>query len=168
MTVQIIENTIQTWAREPTKAIGRPSVKARSDGSAVEIESGSFQLRADLPVSLGGTNLSPSPTALLLAALAGCAVAFVKDTLAPQLGVLVNSVQATAVCETDSRGLLGIEGVAPDLSNLSLELTIESPDGDEAVQRLVAVWKERCPIYLALTKPLSLTVSSRVLDWYQA
>ncbi|HVM14705.1 MAG TPA: OsmC family protein, partial [Egibacteraceae bacterium] len=74
--------------------------------------------RADLPPPLGGTNEAPSPTALLLGALAGCAVVFIRDTLAPQLGVRVTDVAATVKCETDARGLLGLEGAEPDLRNL--------------------------------------------------
>ena len=51
------------------------------------MEHGSFSWHTDMPVPLGGTNEALSPTALLLSALAGCAVVFIPDTLAPQLGV---------------------------------------------------------------------------------
>jgi uncharacterized OsmC-like protein len=59
------------------------------------MEHGSFSWRTDLPVPLGGANEAPSPTALLLSALAGCAVVFIRDTLAPQLGVTVVNVRPT-------------------------------------------------------------------------
>ena len=42
------------------------------------MEHGSFSWRTDMPVSLGETNEAPSPTALLLSALAGCAVVFIR------------------------------------------------------------------------------------------
>lgn len=58
------------------------------------LEAGSFSWRADLPPTLGGTNQAPSPTALLLGALAGCAVVFIRDTLSLQLGVPVERVEA--------------------------------------------------------------------------
>jgi hypothetical protein len=51
------------------------------------MEHGSFSWHTDMPVPLCGTNEAPSPTALLLSALAGYAVVFIRDTLAPQLGV---------------------------------------------------------------------------------
>ena len=96
-------------------------------------------------------------------ALAGCAVVFIRDTLGPQLGVRVESVEASARCETDARGLLGIDGAAPDLQNVHLDIRIESPDEDSEVERLFAVWKERCPIYLALIKPTGVTVDMQTV-----
>lgn len=168
MTSQTIESTIQTWTREPARAFSRPAVQARSQCSRAVIESGSFTWTADLPPSLGGKNEAPSPTALMLSALAGCAVTFIKDTLAPQLGVRVYNVNATASCEADARGLLAMDGIEPDLGNVQLDLRIESPDGADAVGRLVGVWKERCPVLLALLKPVNVEVKASVVDWYGA
>ena len=101
-----IEETVRLWQAEPDKAKGKPTVIARAEGSKAVMEHGSFSWRTDMPVPLGGTNEAPSPTALLLSALAGCAVVFIRDTLAPQLGVTVDAIEATAQCETDARGLL--------------------------------------------------------------
>ncbi len=161
MNVETIAATVDAWTKEPAKALGTPVVTARAEGSQAVIQAGPFTWRADLPPPLGGSNEAPSPTALLLSALAGCAVVFVRDTLAPQLGVRVTDVAATVKCETDARGLLGLEGADPDLRNLSLDVTVESPDGDEAVRRIAEVWQERCPIYLALVKPGDVAVQFR-------
>ena len=113
-----IEETVRLWQAQPDKAKGKPTVVARAEGSKAVMEHGSFSWRTDMPASLGGTNEAPSPTVLLLSALAGCAVVFIRDTLAPQLGVTLDAVEATAECATDARGLLGMSGVAPDLSNI--------------------------------------------------
>jgi hypothetical protein len=95
--------------------------------------------------------------------LAGCAVAFMADTLAPQLDVRLDEVSATARGSFDFRGLLAIDGVAPDLSELELEISLISPDPQDRLDALYAAFLERCPIYLALTKPMDvatrLTVS---------
>ena len=161
MNEQAIEATIDAWTKEPAKALGTPVVTARAEDTQAVIQAGPFTWRADLPPALGGTNEAPSPTALLLGALAGCAVVFIRDTLAPQLGVPVDDVVATVKCETDARGLLGMQGAEPDLQNLSLDVTVDSPDGDEAVRKIAEVWQERCPIYLALLKPTSVAVQFR-------
>jgi len=161
MNAETIEATIQAWTKEPEKALGAPAVTARADGSQAVIQAGPFTWRADLPPALGGTNEAPSPTALLLGALAGCAVVFVRDTLAPLLGVRVDAVEAAVRCETDARGLLGIDDAEPDLRKLSLEVTVQSPDGDAGVDKIAEVWRQRCPIYLALVKPTDVAVQFR-------
>jgi uncharacterized OsmC-like protein len=87
--------------------------------------------------------------------LAGCAVVFIRDTLAPQLGVTVDAIEATAQCETDARGLLGMDSVAPDVRNVGLTIAIQSR---KTRMRFVG-WQERCPVYLALTKALPVATS---------
>jgi uncharacterized OsmC-like protein len=159
MNPETIQTTIENWTDEPESARGTPTVTARAEGAEAAIRSGSFAWRADLPPALGGTNQSPSPTVLLLSALAGCAVVFVRDTLAPQLGVRVTSVEATVKCDTDGRGLLGMLGAQPDLRNIRLDVTVETPEGEVAVEQIADLWLERCPIYLALMKPNDIAVS---------
>lgn len=161
MKTEIIEATIDTWTKEPEKALGSPVVTARAEDSQAVIQAGPFTWRADLPAALGGSNEAPSPTALLLSALAGCAVVFVRDTLAPQLGIRVDAVGATVRCETDARGLLGLAGTEPDLRHMSLEVSVKSPDGQDAVNRIADVWRQRCPIYLALMKPTDVALTFR-------
>lgn len=120
------------------------------------MEAGPFSWQTDLPPPLGGENKAASPTALLLGALSGCAVVFIRDTLAPQLGVRVDSVEAEVRCKADFRGLLGMSGAVPDLQDLEVAIRIQSPDSEDKVQGLYQAWLERCPVYLALTKPLAV------------
>ena len=96
-----------------------------------------------------------------MSALAGCAVVFIRDTLAPQLGVTVDAIEARAECVTDARGLLGINAVAPDLSSISLTI-IQSSESEDAVARVYQAWQERCPVYLALTKALSVATTLEI------
>ncbi len=159
MNPTLIQETVRAWRAEPDKAKGKPTVKSRSDGPQAVLEFGSFSWRADLPAPLGGTNQAPPPTALLLSALAGCAVVFIRDTLAPQLGLHLEGVSATAQCEADNRGLLGLDGAAPDLRSFQLAVQIESREPEAKVHELWRVWQERCPIYLALVKPQSVSLS---------
>lgn len=110
-------------------------------GVQAVIETGAFSWRTDLPGPLGGENEAASPTALLSSALAGCAAVFIRDTLAPQLGVRVDSVEAAAQCQADARGLLGMPGAAPDLQDFELNITIQSPDPQEKVQEPYRTWQ---------------------------
>jgi uncharacterized OsmC-like protein len=156
MNAEVIKQSVQLWTHEPEKARVSPVVKARTDGAQAVVEAGPFSWRTDVPPTLGGENKAPSPTALLLGALGGCAAVFIRDTLAPQLGVRVDSVHAEVKCQADFRGLLAMPGARPDLENLEITVQIQSPDSDEKVQALYRAWLERCPVYLALTKPVTV------------
>ncbi len=159
MQAETIRKTVRLFEEQPEKAKSKPTVKAHTDGSQAVMEAGPFSWNSDLPEPIGGTNQAPSPTALLLSALAGCAVVFIRDTLAPQLGVRVDAVEATAQCEADARGLLGMAGAEPDLQNIRLAIRVRSPDDESDVQRLYEAWRERCPIYLALTKAMNVSLN---------
>lgn len=157
MRTDVIDATIASWTDAPHLGRSAPTVSARAEGSQAVITAGPFTWRADLPEALGGSNTAPSPTALLLGALAGCAVAFVRDVLAPQLGIVVDGVDATVSCETDARGLLGLEGAEPDLRRLRLDVAVKSPN-PEAIGALAEAWTARCPVLLALIKATAVDV----------
>ncbi|HYX10782.1 MAG TPA: OsmC family protein, partial [Candidatus Acidoferrum sp.] len=110
----------------------------------------------------GGENLAPSPTAYLLGALAGCAVAFLRDTLAPQFGVDIDDVSAVASASSDLRGLLAMDDAAPDLADLALEIRVVTASPDDRTAAMLAAWQDRCPIYLALLKPNTINLTTTV------
>jgi len=160
MTSPLLAETEARFRADPTTARSTPTVTATLANGRARLSAGAFNWDADLPAALGGENLAPSPTAYLLGALAGCAVAFLHDTLAPQFEVAIDDVTAVARCASDARGLLGLEGVAPDLGDLSLEIQLTSSSPDGAVQAMLAAWRERCPIFLALQKPLPVRLTT--------
>ena len=160
MQPETISQTVRLFEEQPEKAQSKPTVKAHTEGSQAVMEAGQFSWRSDLPEPIGGTNQAPSPTTLLLSALAGCAVVFIHDTLAPQLGVRVDAVEATAQCEADGRGLLGMAKAEPDLKNIRLDIRVKSSDDESDVQKVYEAWQERCPIYLALTKAMDVSLNT--------
>lgn len=162
MNPETIQESMRLWQKDPSKAKAKPIVKGYSDGTQVVLETGTFSWRSDLPAVLGGTNAAPSPSAMFLGALAGCAVALIRDTLAPQLGVHLESVEAIVQCDTDFQGLLGVEGAVPDFQNMQITIRIQSSDSEETIKRLYQVWQERCPIYLALTKPVPVNTALEI------
>lgn len=147
---------------DPASGITRPAVTASLLNGHARLSSGPFNWESDLGPAVGGENLAPSPTAYLLGALAGCGAIFLRDTLAPQFGVTLTDVEATASCRADVAGLLGIEGTDPALTEVALTLRITSPDPADRVDRMVAAWRERCPIYLALLRPNRVSLDVQV------
>src|SRR5947207_15561790 len=153
MNATVLAETEARFKADPSTARSKPTVTASLVNGRARLSAGPFNWDADLPLALGGENLAPSPTAYLLGALAGCAVAFLNDTLAPQFGVRIDGVTAVARCASDARGLLGIDDVAPDLGAIELEIQLDSPDPASRTEPMLQAWQDRCPIYLALLKP---------------
>jgi uncharacterized OsmC-like protein len=162
MLATTIRDTESLFRTDPTKAATRPSVTATLANGRARLSAGPFNWDADLPNLLGGENLAPSPTAYLLGALAGCAVAFLRDTLAPQFQVELDDVTAVAKASSDLRGLLAIDGAAPDLRDLSLDIQVVSASPSDRVEAMFAAWRERCPIYLALLNPNAIALTTSV------
>ena len=160
MNTTIISETEARFRADPSTAKSTPTVTATLVNGRARLSAGPFNWDADLPAALGGENLAPSPTAYLLGALAGCAVAFLHDTLAPAFEVQIDDVTAVARASSDARGLLGLDGVAPDLAELALDIKISSPSPQDRVDAMLAAWQERCPIYLALLKPNSISLTA--------
>lgn len=157
MTTQL-EESVQRFTAEPESSRVTSSVSATVAGGSTRLSGGKFNWETDLPPMIGGGNLAPSPTLYLLGALAGCAVAFIKDTLAPQFGLRVDDVRAVASCSSDFGGLLGISGAMPNITGLAVEITIDSPDDEDKIERVKQAWVERCPVYLALLSPNEVSV----------
>ena len=157
-----IADTEARFRADPMAARSAPAVTASLANGRARLSAGPFNWDADLPASLGGENLAPSPTAYLLGALAGCAVAFLRDTLAPRFDVQLDDVTAVARCTSDLRGLLGMDDVAPDLGEIGLEITLSSSSPAAHIEAMLEAWRQRCPIYLALLKPnaVALTVTT--------
>jgi uncharacterized OsmC-like protein len=160
MNATILAETETRFRADPSTAKSTPTVTATLVNGRARLSAGPFNWDADLPAALGGENLAPSPTAYLLGALAGCGVVFLHDTLAPAFDVQIDDVTAIARASSDARGLLGLDGVAPDLGDLALEIKISSPSPKDRVDAMLAAWRERCPIYLALLKPNSIALST--------
>jgi uncharacterized OsmC-like protein len=162
MLATTIGETEALFRTDPAKARTKPTVTATLVNGRARLSAGAFNWDADLPGLIGGENLAPSPTAYLLGALAGCAVAFLRDTLAPQFDVAIDDVTAVASAGSDLRGLLAIDGAAPDLTDLALDIRLTSTSPSDRVDVMLAAWRERCPIYLALLKPNAIELTTSV------
>ena len=148
---------------DPATARSNPTVSATLVNGHARLSAGAFNWDSDLPPAIGGGNLAPSPTAYLLGALAGCGVVFLRDTLAPLFEVELDDVRATASAAADTRGLLGMDGIAPDRADIRIAIEIATSSPAERVDAMLAAWRERCPIYLALSNPNRVEVTTSVM-----
>lgn len=148
-----IQDTYATFSADPEAARTAPAVAATLNNGFARASAGPFNWDIDLPGPLGGGNQAPSPTAYFLGALAGCAVAFVNDTLAPEFDVEIDGITATAGCSADLGGLVGVPDSDPRLRDLRLTVEISSTGPGDRLAALQQAWRERCPIYLAIAEP---------------
>ena len=153
MQPEIIHATEKLYRANPDGARSTPIVRGRLVDGRAELNAGPYTWHSDLPPSLGGTGSAPTPTQYLLGALAGCAVAFIHDTLAPLLGIPIDDLSVVAGCRADARGLLGMAGAIPDLEDIEIEISIATSASGELLESLERTWRARCPIYLAVIKP---------------
>lgn len=158
MHAELINQTIGRFKADPAAGRGAPSATAVLADGRARLSAGAFSWESDLPTSIGGTNAAPSPTAYLLGALAGCGVAFLNDTLAPEFDVTVRGITVVARCKADLAGLVGIEGAHPDLTEIELEIDVDTSDPESKTGPMFEAWQQRCPIYLALRNPNSVAV----------
>jgi uncharacterized OsmC-like protein len=162
MTASVITETAARFRADPSAGRTAPSVTAVLEDGRARLSAGTFTWESDLPASIGGTNTAPSPTAYLLGALAGCGVAFLADTLAPEFGVRIEGISAVARCRADLGGLVGVDGTSSDLTDIVLEIQVQTPDPDSRTGPMFEAWRRRCPIYLALrnASPVELQITA--------
>ena len=158
VTINQVADSVAKMTADPAAGRATPSVTAELANGRARLSSGPFNWDADLGPGVGGGNLAPSPTAYMLGALAGCAVVFLADTLAPLFDVRIDGITATATCTSDAGGLLGIDGRDPALGDIKLSVAVRSPEPAERLEQVFAAWRERCPIYLALLRPNAVSV----------
>jgi uncharacterized OsmC-like protein len=159
VTISRLDESIAKLTADPAAGRAQPSVTAELANGRARLSSGPFNWDADLGPAVGGENLAPSPTAYLLGALAGCAVVFLADTLAPLADVRIDGITATAQCTSDAGGLLGIEGRDPALGDIELSVIVRSPEPAGRLEPVFEAWRERCPIFLALLRPNNVSVA---------
>jgi uncharacterized OsmC-like protein len=153
MQTELMREAIGRFKADRAAGRGAPSVTAVLADGRARLSAGAFSWESDLPTSIGGANAAPSPTAYLLGALAGCGVAFLNDTLAPEFGVTVRGITVVARCKADLAGLVGIEDADPSLTDIELEIEVDTADPESKTGPMFEAWQRRCPIYLALRNP---------------
>ena len=56
----------------------------------------------------------------------------------------------------------GLAGVSPALADVRLEIEVSSSDPVDRVEAMLAAWRERCPIYLALLRANAIDLQAKV------
>jgi uncharacterized OsmC-like protein len=141
VTPRAIKDLHERKARALTRrpAFARATGQARvvlEAGFACAVEDEDRRLTADLPVKDGGDAAGPSPDQLMRASL-GAALAIGYRLWAARLEVPLAAAAVDVTCDYDSRGQLGVDGVAVGWQRLCVEVTITSAAPEADVRRVV-------------------------------
>ena len=128
---------------------GEVVVRGAAGGFAQEITAGSHHLRADEPLSSGGTETGPTPYDLLLAALGSCTsmtiALYARRKQWPLNSVTIRlrhsrvHAEDCAACETHDAKLTVIDR----------DIELDGPLDESQRARLLAI-ANRCPVHLTL------------------
>ena len=104
----------------------------------------------DSPPPLGGPNQELNPLDVLLAALATCGT-FVIETAAKEMDIPLELVSLDAEGDFDPRGVKGMEGVDPRITEFRVKVTVFGPTREQT-ETLINEFKKRCPVYTTLAR----------------
>lgn len=125
---------------------------------AEEKREGPFELTADEPKPLLGTDKGPSATEALLYALASCLnTTFICH--AASEGVTIEKLEMDLEGNIDLRGFLGLsDEVRNGYSDIHVTIRVESDAPREKLEHLCQLAQERSPVFDIVTHEVPVTV----------
>jgi uncharacterized OsmC-like protein len=125
------------------------STLANQAGRAI-VSARGHHIIVDSPPPLGGPNQELNPLDVLLAALATCGT-FVIETAAKEMDIPLELVSLDAEGDFDPRGVKGMEGVDPRITEFRVKVTVFGPTREQT-ETLINEFKKRCPVYTTLAR----------------
>jgi uncharacterized OsmC-like protein len=122
-----------------------------------------FEYEADHPTVLVGDDHGPTPSELLLHALASCLTAAIANIAAAR-GITLTDVCSTVEGEMNLLGVLGLsETVRNGYERIRVSFTITGDAPPDALQAVVELARQRSPVFDVLTNgvPVSVVMDSR-------
>ncbi|MCD6323720.1 MAG: OsmC family protein [Desulfurococcales archaeon] len=126
--------------------IKRAVIKAElREGFKVISRAGSHTIVQDLPKTAGGGDEGPSPTEVLLAALAGC-IGVVARFHAPKFGIKLEGLEIEVTGEYDVRGFMG-EAVKPGFTSIKAKVKVKAEGASrDVISEFMKFVEAHCPI----------------------
>lgn len=117
-----------------------------------------FQIMADHPSAMQGTDKAPNAMTYLLHAMAGCITASIMAH-ATARGIRVETVQSRFVGNIDLRGFLGLsDDVRCGFESIGVEIRIEGDADAETLRDLVDYARSRSPAFDVVTNGVPVDV----------
>lgn len=125
----------------------------------MDIRTGEHTFKVDEPVTLGGTDVGPSPFQYALGALASC-LGITYCYWGAQLGISFDKLTVRVEGDADIRGFLGFEDtVRPGFSAVRASVSVTGPESDERYAELAAAAERHCPMLDVFRNPVPVTIT---------
>jgi uncharacterized OsmC-like protein len=163
-----LQETVAAVTDDPSKALVRFAVATRWTGQttsrstvsgyelAGEPIARAFEIAADEPVELLGTDTAPNPQELLMAAVNACmTVGYVAG--ASIRGIALDRLEIETTGQLDLRGFLGLgDGVAPGYERIDYTVRIAGNGTREQFEDIHRTVMQTSPNYFNLARPVRM------------
>ena len=119
-----------------------------------------FTVVSDEPRSVGGNETAPPPSSIFVASI-GFAENVIFARQAALLGVDFDSMETRVEAQWDRKGMFGIGGADPSITDLYIETRVKSGAAPAEVAELLRLTNKRCPMTTTVAK--SATVRRKLL-----
>jgi putative redox protein len=136
-------------------------VETSADSHLVEdfrshVKTRGFEVILDQPENMGGSDLGPRPSELLLAALAACHEVTYR-LYADAMDIDLQDIAVSVTGVSDARGFFAVDDtVDAGFSEVYGEIKIVSDASDDDLERLRQAVNRHCPVLDDLRKPLKV------------
>lgn len=160
---RIVDATAAAIAEEPARAVVVFDAAATArDAVASTISAGRYQIEADEPPTLGGTDTAPNPVQYYLASLLSCQIVTFRFW-ADRLGLSIDRISASAEGDLDVRGFFGLDDeVRPGFTEVRVRVDIAGPEHADAYRELQRVVDEHCPVLDLTRNPTPVVTTLRI------
>lgn len=143
--MQTIEYTKEALARSTKAVTLRPSrgqythhnSAVIEEGTACVVEEKKFRMTVDVPPSIGGGGVGPTPGAMLRSALTSCVAIGIK-LWAARADINIGYVNVSLEGDVDARGELGVDdAIAPGFLDMRLKISVQSSAPAEDVEAVI-------------------------------
>jgi uncharacterized OsmC-like protein len=166
--LKALNEVVSEVQQDPAKGLVRFSVKtewagqtrSRSTVSGYELAGETiprdFQIEADEPEELLGTNTAPNPQELLMSAVNACMmVGYVAG--ASLHGIKLQRVEIETTGQLDLRGFLGLnDSIAPGYEHVDYTVRIAGDGSPEQFQQFHQTVMQTSPNYFNLARPIRM------------
>lgn len=119
-----------------------------------------FHFDADHPLPLVGTDQGPSPTEMVLVALASCLTAGIGNIAAAR-GVTLHEVGSTVVGDIDLNGVLGLDPeVRNGFGNIEVRFEIRGDAPAKTLEEIVEASRKRSAVFDIVTGSVPVSIST--------